>query len=264
MEFGRAFKSVFFQVPSFKFCPGEKERRQVRLLAVIMVRNEARFLPGLLRNVGPQVDGLLALDDGSSDGSRQLLEEYPFVREVLRNPADRPAYDEVAGHRRLMEAARRHGAEWVLAVDADERLEREFRQRAERVIRRGRWLGLRAFEVHLRDLWGSTDRYRTDGLWGRKGVPRLFRALSDHRFDKSPLHGSKAPLQGKILGHYPLANLILYHLRMVRPEDREERRRRYEQLDPQARFQPRLGYGYLTDERGIKLRPVPAKRGHEE
>ncbi len=260
----RTIKALFFQVPSGRLAPGERPLGRVRLLGITMVRDEARFLPGMLRNVGPQVDGLLALDDGSSDGSGRLLEQSPFVLEVLRNPADRPAYDEVSGHRRLMEAALRHGAEWVLAVDADERLERDFRPRAERVIRRGQRIGLKAFEVHLRELWGSTEHYRVDGPWGQKAVPRLFRALPEHRFDNRPLHGTKAPLQGKILGHFPLADLMIYHLRMVRAEDREVRRQRYERLDPQSRFQRQIGYGYLTDESGIRLRPVPARRGFEE
>jgi glycosyltransferase involved in cell wall biosynthesis len=264
MIFARRLKSMLIQVPSRRLNPFEGERRRVRLIATTMIRNEARFLPGMLRNVGAQVDGIVALDDGSTDGSDRWLKESPFVWEVLRNPPDRAAYDEVGGHRRLVETALSHGAEWIIVVDADERLERDFRARAERVIRRGQRIGLKAFEVHVRELWDSTDRYRADGLWGHKWTPRLFRALPDPRFDESPLHGAKAPLQGKVCGVFPLADLIIYHLRMVGGEEREARRRRYEQLDPAARCQPHTGYRYLTDEHMIQLRPVPAKRKFDE
>jgi hypothetical protein len=260
----RSLKSLLLRVPSGKLNPLDRGIRRVRLLAVTMVRNEARFLPGMLRNVGPQVDGIIALDDGSSDGSRRLLEKSPLVMELLRNPPGRTGWDQPGNYRRVIAAALRHGAEWIIAVDADERLEREFRLRAERVIRRGRLIGLKAFAVHFCELWDSRLQYRADGIWGRKSQPRLFKALPDHRFDDLPLHGARAPLQGKVFGLFPLADLFLYHLRMVHAKDRVERRRRYEQLDPNARCQPRIGYAYLTDERGLELRAVPEDRGYDE
>ena len=158
----------------------------------------------------------------------------------------------------------RHGAEWIIALDADERLERDFRTRAERVMRRGSAAGLTAFGIHFRELWDSPRSFRVDGIWGRKTQPRFFRARADHQFDERPIHGAKAPLQGKFRGSFPVADLILYHLRMVQPQDREARRRRNEQLDPQARYQPGIGYAYLTEETGLRLRPVPRHRGYEE
>lgn len=260
----RNLKAVLLQTPSARLNPFERGGRRVRLLATTMVRNEQAFVPGMLRNVGPQVDGIVALDDGSSDGTDRLLEQSPYVVELLRNPPDRAAYDEPAGHRRLVAAALRHGADWILSVDADERLERDFRMRAERVIRRGGAVGLAAFAVHLRELWDSPDHYRVDGVWGGKRVPRLFRAMPDHRFDERSLHGAKAPLQGKVFGVFPLADLVIYHLRMIRREDREARRERYQRLDPEARWQPTVGYAYLTDERGLTLRRVPPGRSYED
>lgn len=261
---GRRLKPLLFRLPSGKWKTRDEARRTVRLLAVTAVRDEERFIPGLLRNLAPQVDGIVALDDGSSDGSLRLLEACPQVLQVLRNRPDRPGWDEPGDFRRLVAAALGHGAEWLIAVDADERLERDFRVRAERVIRRGRRLGLRAFQVRIRECWDAPDRYRADGIWGLKWAPRFFRARAGLQFDARPLHAAKAPLQGKVLGIFPLADLFIYHLRMVSPADREARRRRYEALDPCALCQPGMGYGYLTDESGLRLRRVPAARGYEE
>lgn len=251
-------------VPSRKVNPFDRGCRKIRLLATTMVRDDARFLPGMLRNVGAQVDGIIALDDGSTDGTDRLLEECPNVLELLRNPPGRSHYDEPGGHQRLVKAALRHGAEWIMSVDADERLERDFRSRAERVIRRGQRLGLEGFSVRTRDLWDSPNCYRVDGIWGRKSQPRLFRASVDHQFDPSALHGAKTPLQARVFGMVPLADLFFYHMRMVRRDDRVARRLRYETLDPDALYQPEIGYAYLTDEGGIRLRRVPASRGFED
>jgi glycosyl transferase family 2 len=231
----------------------------VRLLALLAVRDEMAYLPGYLANVRPQVDGIVALDDGSRDGSGDYLRSSEAVLEVLEAPSGQKGWDEQANHRALVGAALRHGAEWLLALDADERLEQEFRPRAERVIRRGRLLAFGAYSVRLRELWNSPDEFRVDGIWGRKAPPRLFRARTDHVFDPRPLHGVKAPLQDRLRGDYPLADLEVYHLRMIRREQRLARRRRYERLDPAARWQPE-GYAYLTDETGLRLRRVRARR----
>lgn len=234
--------------------------RRTKLVALLAVRNGMRYLPGFLRNVVPQVDGIVALDDGSSDGSAELLAGHDAVIELLRNPVDRPAWDEVGNHRALIRAALRHSAGWVVCLDADERLEEQFRTRAERVIARGRLLGWSAYALCLRELWDEPGQYRVDGIWGRKRVARLFRLREDHEFDSSELHGLKAPLQSRWRGGFPEADLTIYHLAMVRAEDREARRRRYEAADPDHRWQS-IGYEYLTDVRGLTLQPLPAGRG---
>jgi hypothetical protein len=218
-----------------------------------------RFLPGFVANVAPHVDAIVALDDGSSDGSADFLAHRPEVVELLRVPPDRRAWDEIGNHRKLVEAATRHG-DWGLSVDADERLEREFRVRAERVIRRGRLIGCSAFRVQIRDLWNGHDNYRSDGIWARKSAPRVYRLRLDHQFDESQLHGVKAPLQAR---PFRLADLIVYHLGMLTPADRAARRTRYETADPEGRWQS-IGYEYLTDERGLQLAPVPRRRGWVE
>ncbi len=234
-------------------------RRRVRLLALVAVRDERAHIPALLRNLAPHVDGIVALDDASTDGSAELLEAHPAVVEVLRVPP-RPAWDEPANHRALVAAGLRHGADWLLAIDADERVERSFRARAERAIARGRLLGIKAFRVRLLELWDSTATYRADAIWATKGPARLWRASDDHEFDSRALHGVKAPLQARWRGRFPQADLIVYHLGMLHREDRAARLRRYRELDPDERWQPGVGYAYLTDERGLELRPVPRAR----
>jgi len=229
------------------------------LIALLAVRDGTRYLPGFLRNVAPQVEGIVALDDGSSDGSYEMLARHESVIELIRQPRDRPTWDEVGNHRLLVAAALRHRAEWILCVDVDERLERDFRVRAERVIARGNLLGYSAYAVRLRELWDDPGQYRVDGIWGRKLVVRLFRAMEDHQFDTAKLHGNKAPQQARRGAYFPKGDLVIYHLAMLHPDDRMARRRRYEQLDPECRWQ-KIGYSYLTDLRNLRLKPVPKGR----
>jgi hypothetical protein len=208
------------------------------------------------------VDGIVALDDGSTDGSTELLEASDAVLELLRNPAERPLWDEVGNYRRLVETGLNHHPDWLVSIDADERLERDFRQRAETVIARGHALGLMAYALRLREVWDHPGFVRVDGLWGRKTVARLFRARPGAAFDERPLHAGKVPLQAFVRGRLPPADLNLYHLRMLAATDRRERRQRYEQLDPTARYQPAQGYAYLTDTAALRLARIPARRSY--
>jgi hypothetical protein len=233
-----------------------------RLLALLVFRDEIEFLHGWLENVPPEVDGVVALDDGSVDGSAELVASHPSVIELIRQPR-RPSeqWDDGANHRRLIEAALRHRPDWLLGVDADERLESGFGERARTLIRNADAAGIGAFYVTIRELWDAPDRYRADGIWGAKRSARLFRARQDHEFDSQRLHGHWAPLNSRVGGDFLQADLIVYHLRMLTPERRRRRRERYETLDPDRLCQE-IGYAYLTDETGLELAPLPAGRGY--
>lgn len=238
-------------------------RPRVRVLALLAVRDDLPYLPGWFENVGPQVDGVVALDDGSTDGSAEYLAGRPEVLELIRVPPDRAEWDEAGNYRRLVSAGDRHGADWLVSIDADERVERGFRERLEWTIARGRLVGIVALHVRLRELWGSPDHYRTDGIWGRKTRSRIFRARGGGELDSRPLHGTKVPLAYLRWPRAALADLEFYHLRMLHPEDREARRRRYELADPQCLWQRGIGYGYLTDERLLELSPIDPERGYD-
>jgi len=60
-------------------------------------------------------------------------------------------------------------------------------------------------------------------------------------------------------GDYPQGDLNIYHLRMIRPEDRHRRVQRYHRIDPGNDLQPQ-GYDYLLDEQGLDLRPLEPGR----
>jgi glycosyltransferase involved in cell wall biosynthesis len=237
-------------------------RSRSRIIALLAFHNEMRYLPGFFENVSPHVDGIIALDDGSTDGSGDFVAQQRSVLTLLSIPArTHHVWSDGLNHRLLVEASWQHHPDWLLGLDADERVERGFRSRALREIARADRKGFLAYSVTLRDLWNAPDTYRADGIWGRKTVARFFKSRHDHEFDTRELHGHWAPLNSRRNGHFPGADLIIYHLRMINDHDRVARCLRYRTLDPDCRWQA-MGYDYMIQGDGLRLEKIPPGRGY--
>ena len=233
----------------------------MKIMALLQARNEERYLRGWLENVAPAVDGIVALDDGSTDGTRELLAAHPKLLALLTNPAGQ-AWNEYANQVGLLKAGRQHGATWFLCLDADERLEERLVNDIRPILLEAERRGVDALAIQFRDLWDDRRQYRVDGDWGTRARYRLFRNLpNQNKFDPRRLHRHWMPLELvanlKTAGaHLPYA---IYHLRMIRPVDREARYRRYLALDPGNRYQQK-GYEHMMDESGLELAPVTPER----
>jgi glycosyltransferase involved in cell wall biosynthesis len=90
----------------------------MRCLIVVPVHNEEKYLDGILRQVrrcAPECD-ILAIDDGSSDASPQILRQFPDIAVLThernygygRTLADAFAYADEWGY------------DWAITLDADE------------------------------------------------------------------------------------------------------------------------------------------------
>lgn len=234
-----------------------------RVIALLSFHNEMEYVSDYLSNVSAQVDGIVALDDGSTDGSGDVVAAHPAVLELIRVAPRVPhVWDESAYRSALIGAAAKYRPDWLIGLDADERLEKEFRGRAAIEIERAERDGILALAVFIRELWDSPIQYRCDGHWGSKLHARLFRQREDPEIDPRTIHGHWAPLNSKTNGGYPPADLDVYHLRMIDAARRSARRARHERLDPERRLQP-IGYAHLTDETGLELSPLPAGREYE-
>lgn len=231
------------------------------MVALLQARNEQRFLPGWLENVASCVDGIIALDDGSTDGTGEMLRAHPKVIELLRNPAGKP-WDERGNQMALIHAGRRHGAGWFLCMDADERVERAFATRVRDLLHKADEDNIDVFSMQLRDLWGDRHHYRCDDAWNSSVRYRLFRNDPAHRrFDPRPLHRLWIPLElaSTIATCGRHSEMNLYHLRMISAADRAGRAARYQALDPRQLY-PDAPYSRLTDETGLQRRRIPPER----
>lgn len=94
----------------------------MRIIATLLVRDEIDVLPATIEHLlAAGVDHLVVTDNGSVDGSAELLERYRDVGVVdLIHEPDHNYEQSRWVTRMARRAAARHGADWVINADADE------------------------------------------------------------------------------------------------------------------------------------------------
>ena len=85
-----------------------------------MVRDEADIIEATVRQMASQVDRVLVADNGSEDGTRDILEQLAIELPVIVTDDPEPGYFQSRKMTGLAHEAAAGGAEWVVAFDADE------------------------------------------------------------------------------------------------------------------------------------------------
>lgn len=206
-------------------------------------RYDHHLVADLLQNIAPIVDGWVAYDDRAA--------KVGYSNEPAR-------------HVQLVERARALGADWVLAVDPDERFENRVAVEIRSMIAQKQPV---IWAFRFRELDSPTE-YRADGIWGEKVQMRLFPILEGQVFSDLELHSPKFPIEPvpvepgyRVAAGYVIrkSNLNLYHLKMITRERRVARRDLYNHLDPDNAYTP-FGYDYLADDSGAALETIGPDR----
>ena len=206
---------------------------QSKVIAIFSYRHDAQLVPALLKNIAPFVHGYAAWNDNVALSMR------------LNEPERR---------NRLNQVAKEMGADWILALDPDERFEPALAMRMEDLTLKRNAQTLWVFQ--LREMYSPTA-WRSDGIWGRKTQTRLYPVQAVTDFLDKPLHG---PWVVGVPGFVQRPTFLnLYHLRHATPERTQLRRDTYAAADPQRLFHP-IGYDYLVDLRGATFTEIPPGR----
>lgn len=159
------------------------------VVCLLPVRNGAEELGGYLRSVARFCEAVVALDDGSTDGTRSILDASPLVQLVLANPP-RTTYrgwDDGENRSRLLVAAGELGPEWVVFLDADERVPADDARALRDFLATDALPGCAYAWQHYR-MWGRS-RYDPDFKW----IYRLFSYQDGQRLADRRLHFDPVP-----------------------------------------------------------------------
>jgi len=170
------------------------------LSVVIITKNEAAHIADCLDSVA-FADEIIVLDSGSTDATRELARALGARVEVN---AEWPGFG--LQKNRALDLAT---GDWVLSLDADERVPPELAEEIQRVLADPAADGYRV--ARLSNFCG---RWMRHSGWWPDHVLRLFRRESG-RFSDDVVHehvdldGRVATLRGHLL-HYPYASLELF------------------------------------------------------
>lgn len=213
------------------FVAGLHARRNPRVVMTLLVRDEADIVAANIEHhLDFGVDFIIATDNGSVDGTADILSQYQAlgVLELHHEPAG-DYRQEVWVTRMARRAASVHGASWVVNSDADEFLwpaddqdKRSLKEILESIEPRHGLIGLYPHH-HWPDLsrsgpWPDTAIYWWVGRPGgrhnywkvmHRGDSRIHVAPGNHYAD-GPLIGPLSPLSPLRIEHYPDRGLAHY------------------------------------------------------
>jgi glycosyltransferase involved in cell wall biosynthesis len=198
-----------------------------RIACLLPARDAAADIPGYLDSVAALGGSVVALDDGSGDETGELLGESPLVHVLMRNPP-REGYaewDDGENRRRLLEATGEVEPEWVLFLDADERIDGDDALALREFLASDALAGV-AYGLELyRDWQGLVVPEPTN-------VFRLFAHDPDHELRPGRLHFNPVPIE------IPTRAWIRTTIRarhLDSPQRLELRRRKYAEAHPGER-----------------------------
>jgi hypothetical protein len=223
-------------------------------LVLLPVRNAEHDLSGYFQSVGRFADGVLALDDGSTDATRQILAQEPLVKGILHNPPREgfAGWDDAANRNRLLSAAAEFAPEWVLSLDADERIDewdgRVLSQFTQTDAIPGLAYGFRCYPTSDDGMWRLPQP-----IW----IYRLFHFSPGQRFPDQRFHF--APIPSQIPREaYLRTSLRIQHQGGFDQARRAARYEKYRDVDPDRRFWPSYSALLATVEDEL-LEPWPQR-----
>lgn len=227
-----------------------------KIAALVAFRNEERYLSSFLSHISPWVDGILCVDDSSTDSSYSIASSCLKVISVAATIEVKPDHaNEVQNRKYLLKEAHRQGFNYVLCLDPDERLELRFLKRIRRIVEDNpasvHWL-------QVRDLWNSDSQYRVDGVWSSKFKPVLMPCYELGEYWEPGLHHRWTPPKLDVPALKVVLPYNLYHLRSIHKADRAKRVLKFNEVDKAKHYQ--ADYDYLNSEQNMILESIPPGR----
>lgn len=220
-----------------------RKKATPKLTAMMIVSNEAnRYLTKVLDSLNDIVDDIAVVDDNSHDDTVQLCEKYEKAR-ILRLPN---SFFHMESYLRstAWEWALESSPDWILAIDADEVIERPdlVKQLINQDI-----IDIWSFRIY--DMWNQThyrhDQYWTGHLRYRPMLMRVFRNFP-YKWDANNHHSARVPQN---IGRFCHGNsdIRIAHLGWAKEEDRIQKYKRYLAVDPNGEWGSLEQYQSILD-----------------
>ena len=212
------------------------------MIGLLRVKNEARWLAGVLRSIQPVCDAVYVFDDHSTD-------ETPAVARaegawVWHSPFD--GLDEARDKDWMLDRAKDINPDWVLMVDGDEVLSADSIPAVRAAVKR---TNTARYSFRILYLWDRPDQIRVDGVYREFRRTSMFRVAGQPQsisFARTSHGGNfhcKSHPQGLIGAGLELDAKLLHYGYMLR-EDRIRKYQFYTSKDPGSAYED--GYRHIV------------------
>tara|TARA_B100000029_G_scaffold306778_1_gene299603 strand:+ start:4397 stop:5203 length:807 start_codon:yes stop_codon:yes gene_type:complete len=134
------------------------QNKNLRLVAIAMCKNEEAILEKWLQRTSEFSDGIIVIDDGSTDNSFKMLKANKKVKHIIKHEPGGPM-EARKSRNKLFDAVREFGGEWTIILDIDEIMDIRLADHLDNLLNNPRVGQIYFKEISL---WRNNKQYRID------------------------------------------------------------------------------------------------------
>lgn len=231
------------------------ERGGLRIVALVQTYNEKEFINGLLDQLDMLCDGIIVMDDGSIDGTYELIQAKRLLLKCQKSKVGK--FNDLSNRNALLKIASLINSDYFFFIDADERFDRRYCDLYSVITTHP---DADAFTFYVANLWDTENSFLVplkrniknfdakNDLWKRvrmfknKGYSQI---ISEGKYS---LHFTCSPFFEKLI----ISNLMILHYGTLTLTARQNKYEFYKVNDPDWKQRSESDYDYLK-ETGITL-----------
>ncbi len=213
--------------------------RKYKKILLCQAYNEADFITGFLENMSKYFDGIILLDDESTDATWQFATHKKILLKVTKK---REGFNDIQNRNILLDLASFFKTEWLCFMDVDERFESRFANFQQ--FEDNKNIDVVAFRAVY--LWNDENTYKGDVPYSEKGILKVFRMFRPigrmQIITDKKLHFIVCPYIGRVM----YSNLLFKDYGSMNKAHRQKKYKMYLKEDTQHDLDG--DYSYLLND----------------